>query len=69
MEKFIKLSKEEMRRISGGVPPVCNVGNGCAGQGAAPVLFGVCVEVGPGGCGCMVSERINPPGIYCSIVE
>ena len=29
MKKFNQLSKAEMRKVNGGVPPVCNVDNTC----------------------------------------
>lgn len=31
MNQFSKLSRDEMRKITGGEPPVCNVDQGCAG--------------------------------------
>lgn len=56
MNQFSKLSRDEMRKITGGEPPVCNVDQGCAGtfyiNGHPHVLMGICREDIIGSCLC-----------------
>jgi len=46
MNKFKKLSRAEMKKISGGDPPICNIGTNCVGTGPQGQFFSNC-SMGP----------------------
>lgn len=57
MNDFSKLNRDEMRKITGGVPPVCNVDSMCFMADPSlpgnPVLYGNCEQVMNDGCQCV----------------
>ena len=63
MNEFSKLNRDEMRKITGGVPPVfvCNIDGGCAGtfyiNGLPHVLFGRCTDQTTLGCACYREDQ------------
>jgi len=46
MNKFKKLSRAEMKKISGGDPPICNIGTSCVGTLPEGQFFSNC-SMGP----------------------
>ncbi|WP_379091871.1 hypothetical protein [Pedobacter sp. UC225_65] len=63
MKKFNQLSKAEMRKVNGGVPPVCNVDNTCiVFIQHVGYLFAYCSSDIMGSCTC--SREYNGATIY-----
>ena len=84
MNEFSKLNRDQMRKITGGVPPVCNTENGCAFPNppdipyvGAPegsiILFGICEETVFDGCNCVRRDAegglVYGPRWYCEMVD
>lgn len=69
MNEFSKLNRDQMRKITGGTPPVCNVDTGCIFPDPNPpipfngVLFGICQDVIVDGCQC-VRDLGNGQGMW-----
>ena len=71
MNQFSKLSRDEMRKITGGEPPVyvCNVGMVCiqgTGVEGTMITNGTCTDVStaavPNGCACISELGAVTPG-------
>lgn len=61
MKKFEKLSRTEMKKINGGVPPACNTDNSCVVYiPNVGTLFATCSNTS----GCVCSREFNGTTYY-----
>ncbi|MBK0379576.1 bacteriocin-like protein [Mucilaginibacter segetis] len=62
MKNLKQLSRSEMKKINGGLPPVCNPDNSCTVEYLGALLFANCSTTINGGCIC--SRDFNGTIIY-----